>query len=228
MSDPGYSQRYMIQQKFAIPVACLVLALIGLALGVSNRKDGRFASFVLGFGVIFAYYVVLWTVARRRAQRTASGRAWRRGFRTSIFGVAGVALLFWRARFGRSADSHQPSGVLAPRRAEPSTARRPAQRRAARPRRVVLVIRVPHLNLPAPRLLDLYVSRQYLRVFFLGLFSLLGIFYISTFMDLADKLFRGSATTRHDAAVLLSSRRRSSSTTSFRWRRSWRRSSRSA
>jgi lipopolysaccharide export LptBFGC system permease protein LptF len=38
------------------------------------------------------------------------------------------------------------------------------------------------------------VSGQYLRVFFLGLLSLLGIFYISTFMDLADKLFRGTAT----------------------------------
>src|SRR5439155_10138805 len=62
-------------------------------------------------------------------------------------------------------------------------------------KRVVLVVRVPHLHFPRPPLLDLYVSGQYLRVFFLGLFGLLGIFYISTFMDLADKLFRGSATT---------------------------------
>jgi len=57
------------------------------------------------------------------------------------------------------------------------------------------VIRVPHFNFPRPALLDLYVSSQYLRIFFLGLFSLLGIFYISTFMDLADRLFRGTATT---------------------------------
>ena len=59
--DPAYAQRYTIQMKFAIPAAALVLALIGLALGASHRKDGRLASFVLGFGVIFAYYVVLWT-----------------------------------------------------------------------------------------------------------------------------------------------------------------------
>jgi LPS export ABC transporter permease LptG len=57
------------------------------------------------------------------------------------------------------------------------------------------VVRIPHLNLPRPALLDLYVSGQYLRIFCLGLVSLLGVFYISTFMDLADKLFRGSATT---------------------------------
>lgn len=59
--DPGYDQKLMIQQKFSFPAACLVLALIGLGLGVTNRKDGKLASFVLGFGVIFTYYVVLWT-----------------------------------------------------------------------------------------------------------------------------------------------------------------------
>jgi LPS export ABC transporter permease LptG len=41
----------------------------------------------------------------------------------------------------------------------------------------------------------LYVGRLYLRIFGLGILALLGVFYISTFMDLADKLFRGSATT---------------------------------
>jgi LPS export ABC transporter permease LptG len=58
----------------------------------------------------------------------------------------------------------------------------------------MVVVRIPRLNLPRPGLLDLYVGRQYLRVFVLGLVGLLGIFYISTFMDLADKLFKGSAT----------------------------------
>src|SRR4029077_3828456 len=62
-------------------------------------------------------------------------------------------------------------------------------------RRAVVVIRIPHFNVPLPRMLDLYVSREYLRVFLLGVCSLLGIFYISTFIDLADKLFRGAATT---------------------------------
>ena len=74
--DPGNVQRYEIQQKFAIPVACIVLALIGLALGVSNRKDSQFSSFVLGFGVIFAYYVVLWTV-RAAAFKSGGGTIWR-------------------------------------------------------------------------------------------------------------------------------------------------------
>ena len=70
----------------------------------------------------------------------------------------------------------------------------PCRRHRSSVRRVVLVIRVPHFDWPRPTLLDVYVSGQYLRIFFLGLVSLLGVFYISTFMDLADKLFRGSAT----------------------------------
>ena len=45
-----------IHKKFSIPTACLAFALIGLALGVTNRKDGKLASFALGIGVIFAYF----------------------------------------------------------------------------------------------------------------------------------------------------------------------------
>jgi LPS export ABC transporter permease LptG len=44
-------------------------------------------------------------------------------------------------------------------------------------------------------ILDLYTSRQYLRVFLLTVMASLGVFYISTFIDLADKLFRGATTT---------------------------------
>ncbi len=47
-----------MQQKFSIPMACLVFALVGLALGMSVARDGKLAGFVVGIAVIFAYYVV--------------------------------------------------------------------------------------------------------------------------------------------------------------------------
>src|SRR5262249_41244756 len=79
----------------------------------------------------------------------------------------------------------------------PRIGRRSAQSAgSAQPaRRVVVVVRVPRLNLPRPSLLDLYVSRRYLTIFVLSFGSLIGIFYIATFIDLADKLFRGTTTT---------------------------------
>jgi LPS export ABC transporter permease LptG len=168
-----------------------VLGLLGLAIGVSNRKDGRLASFAIGFGIIFIYYILLWTsrAGAQSGQLPAVG-AW---IPNLILGVAGIALLFWRAG---SAD--QPIRISIPnfwQRSSPAAAGDGAMA-AGSPasRRVVLVIRIPHLNLPRASLLDEYVLRSYLHVFALGFAGLLGIFYISTFMDLADKLFRGSAT----------------------------------
>ena len=54
---------------------------------------------------------------------------------------------------------------------------------------------IPRLRMPGPSLLDRYVSRIYLRIVGLGFLALLGLFYISTFIDASDKLFKGQATT---------------------------------
>ena len=78
----GYSSRFMIQYKFALPLACCVLALIALALGVSHRKDGMLASFVIGISVSFVYYVLLY-MARASAFGGVLNPTWRRGFRNA-------------------------------------------------------------------------------------------------------------------------------------------------
>ncbi len=61
--------------------------------------------------------------------------------------------------------------------------------------RIVVVVRIPHLNLPMPRLLDIYMARSYLAILAMCMVGLLGLFYIATFIDLVDKLFRGETTT---------------------------------
>lgn len=188
-----------IHKKFSIPVACFVFALLGLALGASNRKDGKLASFVLGIGVIFVYYVLMFT-----AQAMTKGHlipAWLSMWVPNIvLGVVGVALLMSRAR---SAD--QPIRISLPRLALPRwmTARwRPASespQAGADPAsppgdRVLVVIRIPPLELPRPNLLDIYVARQYLRILGMTVIAMLGLFYISTFIDLSDKWFKGQTT----------------------------------
>jgi LPS export ABC transporter permease LptG/LPS export ABC transporter permease LptF len=190
---PANSQYFTIQQKFAIPTACLVLGLIGVALGVSNRKDGKLAGFVVGIGVIFAYYVVLWT-SRAGA---ISGVLWP-GFApwiaNIVLGAVGIGLVAWRVR-----ATDQPIRIGVPtfwrsRRAQQDCAGLTSDEVSGRRDRVIVVVRIPHIDWPRPTLLDLYVSRQYLHIFGLTFVSLVGLFYISTFIDLADKLFRGSAT----------------------------------
>jgi LPS export ABC transporter permease LptG/LPS export ABC transporter permease LptF len=180
-------QLFTIQQKFSIPAACLVLALIGLGLGLTNRKDGKLAGFVLGSAVIMIYYFLLWT-SRALALGGWLPPALGPWIANLVLGAAGIVLVLWRAG---SAD--QPLRVTLPAIRRRSADHGPAA--APRRRPFTLVIKVPRLGLPRPGLLDIYIARQYVRVFALALVGLLGLFYISTFMDFADKLFRGSATT---------------------------------
>ena len=152
-----------------MPVACLVLALIGLALGASNRKDGKLASFALGIGVIFVYYVLLWT---SRAPARSAG-----GF-TPELGALDAESRARRCRAlaccsggpaRRTSRFASASRVLAPRRDGARSQPMAPRSRARQPAAWSSCIRVPHLDWPRPSLLDLYVSRQYLRVFLLGI-----------------------------------------------------------
>jgi LPS export ABC transporter permease LptG len=62
--------------------------------------------------------------------------------------------------------------------------------------RVVVVIRIPHWRVPfrGVSLLDRYVASLFGKILLLAFFGMLGIFYISTFIDLSDKLFKGQTT----------------------------------
>jgi LPS export ABC transporter permease LptF/LPS export ABC transporter permease LptG len=187
--DPGRGYRFMYHQKLAIPLTCPILALFGLALGASNRRDGKLASFVLGFGVIFAVYILMF-IFRALAMGGSFSPEWSAWMPNIIMTAVALVLMAWRTR---SAD--QPIRVSVPvfwRRRALVEEKEPGRSTASR--RVVVVVRVPHLRLPRLRLLDVYVSREYWRVALLAFISLLGIFYITTFIDLADKLFRENVT----------------------------------
>ena len=164
---PSYGQ-YFIQLKYSIPAACLVLALVGLTLGVTNRKDGKFASFVLGFVVVFIYQQIMWTCrGLALTGRLSPGlAAW---IPNIVVGAAGVVLLLWRAGSSdRPIRFVLPSFLFRWGRRRPDGTGTPQPPAPARRRVVTIVVRIPRLDLPRPRLLDLYIMRQFLRVFGTG------------------------------------------------------------
>jgi len=185
-----------IHKKFSVPVACFVFAVLGLALGASNRKDGKLAAFVVGIAVIFAYYVIMFT-----AEALTKGfwiPAWLSMWTPNILlGAVAVFLLINRAR---SAD--QPIRISLPqwatrwtRNGDAGAAAQPDELKSpARKARPIIVIRVPHFEFPRPTLLDGYIAKQYLRILAMTTIGLLGLFYISTFIDMSDKLFKGQTT----------------------------------
>ena len=188
--EPAHRPIMELHKKFSIPLACVVFAIVGLALGASHRKDGKLASFVIGIAVIFVYYVIMFT-----AEAMAKGQwipAWIAMWLPNIFvGLWGLILLVSRTR---SAD--QPISIPLPRWPWKTAADGGAT--ASRPSggRVRVVIRLPQFHLPRPNLLDIYVAQQYLRILALTIFGMLGLFYISTFIDLSDKFFKGQTSVR--------------------------------
>ncbi len=46
------------QRRFGLPAACLVLAVVGIPLGLSARKGGKSTGFVLTIALVFVYYVL--------------------------------------------------------------------------------------------------------------------------------------------------------------------------
>ena len=206
----------MIEQKFSVPVACFVFAIIGLALGLSVARDGKMGGFVIGVAVIFAYYVIMYLAeahaqghyrAIQNAQRLASANFalahLARWWPNIILGVFGIAALVWRDRFA-SRQLPRAFPLVVPQlkgrwnrgrrpvaRSSDSTA--PAIASSTQRRKVIVVVRIPKWGLPTAGLLDQYVSRLYLRVVALAFLALVGLFYISTFIDASDKLFKGSA-----------------------------------
>jgi LPS export ABC transporter permease LptG/LPS export ABC transporter permease LptF len=175
----SHNQLMAIHRKFSIPVACLVFGLIGLALGATNRRDGKLASFVIGTGVIIVYYVVL-TIGEALAKAHYLPPWLAVWLPNIVLGGLGALLFAWRKR---AAD--QPLRLPLPRwlrSRDPSTPRRR------------FGPRIPAALIPMPSILDRYVATSYLRVLLLSTLAMAGIFYISTFVDLSDQVFKGVAT----------------------------------
>jgi LPS export ABC transporter permease LptG/LPS export ABC transporter permease LptF len=189
-ADQGVIRAHlMIQDKYALPVACCVMALIALALGVSNRKDGYLASFAIGFIVVFVYYVLMY-MSRAAALGGVLNPGIASWISPAVLAVVGVVLLIWRAR-----STDRPLLIAwSVRRARPSDASGDVDGAPA-PSGAAVFFTTPRFGVPGTKILDVYTAQQYVRIFALSVFAALGIFYISTFIDLADKLFRGSATT---------------------------------
>jgi LPS export ABC transporter permease LptG/LPS export ABC transporter permease LptF len=177
----SHNQWMYIHQKFSIPFACLVFGVIGLALGATNRRDGKLASFVIGIGVIFVYYVMLWL-----GQSMAKGHiiapwlaVWLPNIVLGVFG----GWLFVRRAYAVDRPLTIPLPFSLPR----------FEREGVRTRRA-LTFSMPLLRLPGPGLLDRYVAANYTRIVALSGLAMAGIFYISTFLDLSDEVFKGQAT----------------------------------
>jgi LPS export ABC transporter permease LptF/LPS export ABC transporter permease LptG len=82
-------------RRLALPTACIVLALVGIPLGLSAKKGGKSTGFVLTIGLVFLYYFCAlggMSLAKQGKIPVAPGM-W---FGNVVFFLGGVFLL-WRS-----------------------------------------------------------------------------------------------------------------------------------
>lgn len=193
---PGAASRpYRIElnYRFAFPTACLVLMLVGVPLGLSSKRGGKGAGFVVTLGLVFLYYFLSsMGIAMARQDRLSPALGvWSANL---LFAMAGVVLLQQISRGGAMLETFAGIGRNLTRlldrlrnRSQPHAAGSGphVNEEGALMQRLRLVF-----GIHFPLILDEYVMGSFLRNFLLVLFTLILLFIIFTFFELIGDILR--------------------------------------
>jgi len=182
-------KRFLIElhNRFALPVACLVLMLVAVPLGVSSRRGGKSSGFVFTILLVFVYYFLSSTgiALGHQSRLPAFFAVWTANL---LFAVAGAFLLWQMATGGRILTaisawiSHLPKPkVPAKTNGFPLTNlfdRLQPRAQRARPRGIF------------PRILDQYIVREFVGMFVLVLAGFVVLMIVFTFFDLVGDILR--------------------------------------
>lgn len=170
--------RLELNQRLALPVACLVLALAGIPLGVSSRRTGKSPAVVMTVVAAFAYYIgLISSISMAREGTLAPELAvW---LPNLVFAVFGTVQLLRLERPG-ARDYLAPFAHLAAwlRRA-------PGQARERAPR----AARVPRLAL-LPQVIDTHLTSSFLFYCALWLASFVLMTLVFTFFELLSDIIK--------------------------------------
>ena len=183
------SKRFLIElnNRFAFPVACLVLMLVGVPLGVSSRRGGKSSGFVFTILLVFVYYFLSSTgiALGHQSKLPAFVAVWLANF---LFAVAGIFLLWQMATGGRILSAVSTFISHVPKPAVPSKPngfpltglldRLQPRLQRTRPRGIF------------PRILDEYIVREFLTMFLLVLAGFVLLMIVFTFFDLIGDILR--------------------------------------
>lgn len=183
---PNYIEaRIEWNRRFALPLACMMLALVGIPLGISSRKGGKSAGYVWGvFLSFFCYHlssISLIGLAKQRAVPVEVA-VWAPNV---AFALAGLILLM---RMERAGGRRDPLGSLVARIGELAQAvkqrlgaHRSGNGRAARIRLVVL-----------PQIVDTYILSAFLFYFTLIVASFVSLTEVYNFFELLGDMVRNN------------------------------------
>lgn len=174
--------RVEMHKKFSIPFACIAFGVIGLPLGITNRRGGKSSGFSLSILIILIYYVLI----NNGEDLARDGRlpAWLAMWLPNIALIAVGIFLVRRAN--RDAGSTERRGIagflarLIPRR------RRGAG--AIRSESTGEPSILSRLDIPFPNTIDRYILRGFIGILGLVLLSTAVLFLIIEYTELATDI----------------------------------------
>jgi LPS export ABC transporter permease LptG/LPS export ABC transporter permease LptF len=188
-------------RRFALPTACLVLAMVGVPLGLSSKKGGKSSGFVLTILLVFLYYSVslIGVSLARQSRLSPAAGVWM----ADLIFLLGGAFLLWQSErrpisfWFRGSKAEPPAdngassqsfraGVAGPLISQDHgvSIAASAASRAARPRRF------PHLRFPT--ILDDYVLRDFLLYLFMIGAAFVTLLLVFTLFELLGDILRNS------------------------------------
>ncbi len=192
--------RLELHQRIALPFACLLLALVGVPLGISRRKGGKSAAFVVTVLLAFLYYMTMISLQQmaRRGGFPVEVAAWGPNL---IFILLATLLL---TRMERPGDLDLVGVVQSRldalfarfRGASPQTATQALESGFYK------VVRVPGVSLFS-MIMDVYVLRTFLFYFLLLLISFVMMTEVFTFFELLGDIIRNNIETSKTTTYLL-------------------------
>lgn len=173
-----------IHKKLAIPFACITFGILGLPLGITNRRGGKSSGFSLSIGIIVFYYLML----SNGEQLATSGKIspWVGMWGANIILLAlGIFLL---NRANRDLGSQRADGTWIAR------AFRFVRRSFAAKKAATATTTgadeddqpiLSRLDITFPNIIDRYILREFLKILLLVLVSVLALFIVVEFTEIA-------------------------------------------
>lgn len=181
--------RFLIElhTRFAYPVACIVLMLVGVPLGVTSRRGGKSSGLVFTLLLVLLYYVLSYTgIALSKQDRVPPYLGvWMANF---LFAAVGIFLLWEMANGGRVLNAITSWALRAPR-IHPEPANKAFRYDGLLQRLHPRKARIKSQS-TFPRILDAYVMREFLRTFLLVLASFVLLMLVFTFFELVGDILR--------------------------------------
>jgi LPS export ABC transporter permease LptG/LPS export ABC transporter permease LptF len=182
-------RRFMLElhTRFSYPVACLVLMLVGVPLGVISRRGGKSSGLVFTLLLVLLYYVLSYVgiALSRQGKLPPFLGVWMANL---LFAAAGSFLLWQMASGGRVLAAIVNLFSRAPKPkfdVKGNGAHIAELLEKLQPRSVRIVSRGVF-----PRLLDAYVVREFFGMFLIVLGSFVMLMLVFTFFELVGDILR--------------------------------------